>query len=87
MELKPLHTRLIVLRLPKPPNPSGIYIPDVVTEKSDKGRVLEAGPKCKHIKKGDKVLFTKYAGTEVKVDGVPILVMTEDDIMARLSED
>lgn len=87
MELKPLGNRIIVLRLEKPKNAFGLYIPDVVTERSDKGRVLAAGPDCEYIKASDKVIFEKYAGFEVKLDGIPMLVMSEDNIMATLSED
>ena len=87
MELQPLKNRIIVLRLEKPKNSFGLYIPDVATERSDKGRVLAAGPDCKYVKKEDKVVFEKFAGFEVKVDGIPMLVMSEDNIMATLSED
>ncbi|WP_407303471.1 co-chaperone GroES [Acinetobacter sp.] len=86
IRLKPLNNRIVVLPLPKPPHASGLYIPDLPTEKSDKGRVLAAGPLCEYVKSGDKVLYAKFSGQEVKVDGVPMLVMTENDIMATLAE-
>lgn len=86
MELKPLYDRIIVLRAPKPPHPSGIYIPDVATERSDKGRVLAVGSTVEDVKVGDMVLFVKYSGTEVKVEGVPMLVMTEKEIIAIIEE-
>jgi len=86
MELKPILDRIVVQPDPKPKHASGLYIPDLPSEKSDKGQVLAAGPQCKFIKAGDKVLFTKFTGQEVKVDGVTVLIMNEDAVMARLME-
>ena len=92
MKLKPLHDRVLVKRLEEEEKTAGgIIIPDSAKEKPIKGEVVAAGPgKCgtdgkkieMSVKKGDKVLFNKYAGTEVKVDGDEFLVMREDDILA-----
>ena len=92
MKLRPLHDRVIVKRLEEErKTASGIVIPDTATEKPDQGEVLAVGPGKRDdagkqhavdVKVGDKVLFGKYAGQTVKVDGDEILVMREDDIMA-----
>ncbi|EPR32282.1 10 kDa chaperonin [Alkalidesulfovibrio alkalitolerans DSM 16529] len=94
MKLKPLHDRVLVKRLEEEEKTAGgIIIPDSAKEKPIKGEVVAAGPgkvsaegkKIEmSVKKGDKVLFNKYAGTEVKIDGVEYLVMREDDILAIL---
>ena len=86
MELKPMGNRLIVLRAPKPKNAMGLYIPDLPTEVNDKGRVLAVGPDVTDIERGHMILFAKFSGTEVKVDGVPMLVMTDKDVIAILEE-
>ena len=92
MNLRPLHDRVIVKRLEEERTTAGgIVIPDSATEKPIKGevlavgngKILEDGSKRElDIKVGDKVLFGKYSGTEVKVEGDELLVMREDDIMA-----
>ena len=92
MKLKPLHDRVLVKRLGEEEvTKGGIIIPDSAKEKPIKGEVVAVGPgkhsdKGEKIKmsvaKGDKVLFNKYAGTEIKVDGEEFLVMREDDILA-----
>ncbi|QJT09139.1 co-chaperone GroES [Oceanidesulfovibrio marinus] len=92
MKLKPLHDRVLVKRLEEEEKTKGgIIIPDTAKEKPIKGEVVAVGPgktndKGDKIKltvdKGDKVLFNKYAGTEIKVDGDEFLVMREDDILA-----
>ncbi len=92
MKLKPLHDRVLVKRLEEEEVTSGgIIIPDTAKEKPMKGEVVAAGPgktaddgktAKMQVKKGDVVLFNKYAGTEVKIDGVEHLVMREDDILA-----
>jgi len=92
MNLRPLHDRVIVKRLEEErTSPGGIVIPDSATEKPIRGevlavgngKILEDGSKRElDIKAGDKVLFGKYSGTEVKVNGEELLVMREDDIMA-----
>jgi chaperonin GroES len=86
MELKPIGNKLIVLRAPKPKNAAGLYIPDLPTEVNDKGRVLAVGPLVKNIERGHMVLFAKFSGHEVKVDGIPMLVMTDKDVIATLEE-
>jgi len=92
MKLKPLHDRVLVKRLESEEvTKGGIIIPDSAKEKPIKGEVIAVGPgktsdKGETVKmnvaKGDKVLFNKYAGTEIKIDGDEFLVMREDDILA-----
>ena len=92
MNLRPLHDRVIVRRLEEErTTPGGIVIPDSAAEKPIKGEVLAVGDgkildngerRPLDVKVGDKVLFGKYAGTEVKVDNEDVLVMREDDITA-----
>ena len=91
MNIRPLHDRVIVKRVEEEKtSPGGIVIPDSATEKPIQGEVvavgngklLDNGELSKlDLKKGDKVLFGKYSGTEVKVGGDEYLVMREDDIM------
>ncbi|UXI68798.1 co-chaperone GroES [Tahibacter amnicola] len=92
MKLRPLHDRVIIKRMEEERiSAGGIVIPDSATEKPIRGEVVAAGTgkiledgKVRPIavKSGDKVLFGKYSGTEVKVDGEELLVMREEDIMA-----
>ena len=92
MNIRPLHDRVIVKRSPEETtSPGGIVIPDTATEKPirgevvavGKGKLLENGDiRPLDLKAGDKVLFGKYSGTEVKVEGEDLLVMREDDVMA-----
>jgi chaperonin GroES len=92
MKIRPLHDRVIVKRWEEEKtSPGGIVIPDSAAEKPVKGevvavgngKILENGETRKlDLKVGDKILFGKYSGTEVKVDGQDLLVMREDDIMA-----
>ncbi|MDP7482177.1 MAG: co-chaperone GroES [Arenicellales bacterium] len=92
MNIRPLHDRVVVRRLEdERTTPGGIVIPDSATEKPmqgeivavGNGKVLENGEsRPLDLKVGEKVLFGKYSGTEVKVDGEDLLVMREDDIMA-----
>jgi len=92
MNIRPLHDRVIIRRMEEErTSPGGIVIPDSATEKPIKGeviavgngRVLENGEvRALDLKAGDKVLFGKYSGTEVKVEGEDLLVMKEDDVMA-----
>ena len=91
MKIRPLHDRVIVKRMEEErTSPGGIVIPDSATEKPIKGEVIAAGNgkilengdvRSLDVKVGDTVLFGKYAGTEVKVDGEELLVMKEDDIV------
>jgi chaperonin GroES len=95
MNLRPLHDRLIVKRLEEEKKSAGgILIPDSAAEKPSKGEVIAVGPGKRtddgkihalDLKVGDKILFGKYSGTEVKVDGSDYLVMREDDVMAVLA--
>ena len=91
MNIRPLHDRVIIRRIEEEKTTaSGLIIPDSATEKPSKGEVLAIG-KGKttdagsvislEVKVGDRVLFGKYSGTEVKVDGEELLVMREDDIV------
>ncbi len=92
MKLRPLHDRVIVKRMEEERmSAGGIVIPDSATEKPSRGEVLAVGngkilengeKRALDIKVGDEVLFGKYSGTEVKVDGEELLVMREEDIMA-----
>jgi len=92
MKLRPLHDRVIVKRTEEErTSPGGIVIPDTAAEKPIRGEIIAAGNgkvqdngelRPLDVKVGDKVLFGKYSGTEVKVDGEELLVMREDDIMA-----
>jgi chaperonin GroES len=92
MKIRPLHDRVIVKRLEEErTSPGGIVIPDSATEKPiqgkivavGKGKILEDGNvRPLDVKVGDKILFGKYSGTEVKVDGDELLVMREEDVMA-----
>ena len=92
MKLRPLHDRVIVKRMEEERvSAGGIVIPDSATEKPIRGevlavgngKILENGEKRElDIKVGDKILFGKYSGTEVKVEGEELLVMREEDIMA-----
>jgi len=92
MKLRPLHDRVIVKRLEEEKKSAGgIIIPDAAAEKPVRGQVVAVGAGKKtddgklialDVKKGDVVLFGKYSGSEVKVDGDDLLVMREDDIMA-----
>jgi len=91
MNIRPLHDRVIVKRVEEEKtSPGGIVIPDSATEKPiqgeviavGKGKLLDSGEFSKlDLKKGDRVLFGKYSGTEVKVGSDEYLVMREDDIM------
>jgi len=92
MKVRPLHDRLIVRRLEEEEKTKGgIIIPDTAKEKPIEGKVIAVGDgKVKEdgtkisleMKVGDTVLFAKYAGTEVKIDGEELLMMREDDILA-----
>jgi chaperonin GroES len=95
-KIRPLHDRVIVKREEdERKSPGGIVIPDSASEKPSKGRVVAVGTgkiledgkvRPLDVKVGDKVLFGKYSGTEVKVDGDEVLVMREEDIMAIIEK-
>ncbi|MBK1725636.1 co-chaperone GroES [Halorhodospira neutriphila] len=92
MSIRPLHDRVVIQRLEEErTSPGGIVIPDTAAEKPMKGKVIAVGHgkaldngerRPVEVKPGDQVLFGKYAGTEVKIDGEDYLVMREDDVMA-----
>jgi len=94
--VRPLHDRLIVKRLEEEERTKGgIIIPDTAKEKPVEGRVIAVGEgKIKkdgtkipmEVKKGDRILFAKYAGTEVKLDGEEYLMMKEDDVLAIIEK-
>ena len=95
MNIRPLHDRVIVRRMDEEKtSPGGIVIPESATEKRVKGEVLAIGKgkllengdvRPLDVKVGDKILFGKYSGTEVNVDGEDLLVMREDDITAIIN--
>lgn len=96
MKIRPLHDRVLIKRLEEEEKrKGGIIIPDTAKEKPQQGKVIAVG-KGKtlengevlppDVKQGDKVLFGKYAGTEVKIDGEEHLLMREDDILAVVQE-
>ena len=92
MKLRPLHDRVIVKRLEnETTTASGIVLPDSAAEKPDQGEILAVGADKKNdkgelspmsVQVGDRVLFGKYSGQTVKVDGEELLVMKEDDLFA-----
>jgi chaperonin GroES len=92
MKIRPLHDRVIVKRIKEEETTKGgIIIPDTAKEKPSEGKIIAIGKgkllengtlKPLDVKAGDKVLFGKYAGTEVKIDGEDHLIMREDDIIA-----
>ncbi len=89
VNIRPLHDRVIIERIEERTSAGGIVIPETAGDKPQRGKVVAAGPgkieNGKHceldVKVGDQVLFGKYSGTEVKVEGVDLLVMREEDIM------
>jgi chaperonin GroES len=94
MQLRPLHDRILVQRLEEgEQNVGGIIIPDSAKEKPQRGTVIAAGdgkPNDKgarvalDLKKGDTILFGKYSGQEIKLDGVEYLIMREEDVLAAI---
>jgi chaperonin GroES len=91
-KFRPLHDRLLVQRLDEEEKSrGGIIIPDTAKEKPQQGRVLAVGPGRRDdkgeivpldVRTGDKVLFAKYAGTEIKIDGEDRVILREDDVLA-----
>ena len=92
MKFKPLHDRVLIRRLEEEEKTAGgIIIPDTAKEKPMEGRVLAVGPGARNdkgvlipmsLKTGDRVLFGKYSGTEVKMDGEELVIVKEADVMA-----
>ena len=96
MKIRPLHDRVVVKRMEEErTSPGGIVIPDSAAEKPIKGEVVAVGNgkitdsgevRALDLKAGDQILFGKYSGTEVKVEGEDLLVMREDDVMAVIED-
>jgi chaperonin GroES len=96
LKIRPLHDRVIIKRLEEErTSAGGIIIPDNATEKPIKGKVIAVGKgkilengevRPLDVKVGDNILFGKYSGTEVKVDGEDLLVMREEDVMAVIEK-
>ena len=94
MRVKPLNDRVLVLRLDKEEKTAGgIIIPDSAKEKPQEGRVVAVGPgklndegkrMSPDVKENDRVLFSKYGGADIKIDGVEHLILREDDILGVL---
>lgn len=92
MKIRPLHDRVIVLREEEEQKSTGgIIIPDTAKEKPQRGKVIAVGPGKfskdgkripMDVKAGDRVFFTKYSGTDIKIDGVEHVFMREDDILS-----
>ena len=96
MKFRPLHDRVVVRRIDaEAKTAGGIIIPDTVQEKPSQGEVIAVGPGARDeagklipidLKVGDRVLFGKWSGTEVKLDGVEYLIMKESDIMGVIEQ-
>ena len=96
MKFRPLHDRVVVERIePDAKSAGGIIIPDTAQEKPSQGEIIAVGPGGRadagklipiDLKVGDRVLFGKWSGTEVKIDGQELLIMKESDIMGVLQE-
>jgi chaperonin GroES len=94
MKIRPMNDRILVVRVEEEKKTAGgIIIPDTAKEKPQEGKVVAAGPGkmgddgkriAMEVKKGDRILFSKYAGTEIKMDGVEHIFMREDDILGIL---
>jgi len=95
MEFRPLHDRVLIRRIESDEKTAGgIIIPDTAKEKPMEGEVVSCGPGARgedgkiqplELKKGDRVLFGKWSGTEVKLDGEELIIMKESDIMGVIS--
>ena len=95
MKFRPLHDRVVIRRVePEGKTTGGIFIPDTVQEKPMEGEIVAVGPGARDergtvlpldVKRGDRILFGKWSGSEVKLDGEDLLIMKESDIMGVLS--
>ena len=95
MNFRPLHDRVLVRRIEaEEKTKGGIIIPDTAKEKPQEGEIVSVGPGARDdsgkiqpldVKKGDKILFGKWSGTEVKIDGEELLIMKESDIMGVIA--
>ena len=91
MKFRPLHDRVVIRRVePEGKTAGGIFIPDTVQEKPMEGEIIAVGPGARDeagkvvpldVKQGDRILFGKWSGTEIKLDGEDLLIMNESDIM------
>ncbi len=96
MKFRPLHDRVVVRRLDaEEKTAGGIIIPDTAKEKPMEGEIVAAGPGARNekgevvaldVKAGDRILFGKWSGTEVKIDGEELLIMKESDIMGVIEQ-
>ena len=96
MKFRPLHDRVVVRRVEQETKSAGgIIIPDTAAEKPQQGEIIAAGPGARDeagkivaldVTRGDKVLFGKWSGTEVKIDGQELLIMKESDIMGVIEK-
>jgi chaperonin GroES len=95
MKVRPLSDRVLVIRIEEEKTTGGLIIPDTAREKRQEGKVVAVGPGKwdengkripMEVKKGDRVLFGKYAGSEIKIGGVEHLIMREDDIMGIMEK-
>jgi chaperonin GroES len=96
MKFRPLHDRVVIRRLtPQEKTGGGIIIPDTVREKPSEGEVVAAGPGARNekgdivaldIRPGDRVLFGKWSGTEVRIDGEDLIIMSGSDIMGVIEQ-
>jgi chaperonin GroES len=94
MKFRPLHDRIVVRRVEADEKtPGGIIVPDTAKEKPQQGEVLAVGPGARDesgqlrpldVKAGDRILFGKWSGTEIRLDGEDLLIMKEDDVMGVL---
>jgi chaperonin GroES len=94
MQFRPLHDRVVVRRIEEDERtPGGIIIPDTAKEKPQQGKVIAVGPGARDekgvvqpldVKAGDRILFGKWSGSEVKIDGEELLIMKESDILGVL---
>jgi len=92
MKIRPLHDRVVVRRVEgEQQTASGLFIPDTAQEKQARGEVVVAGPgrtndkgdvRALTVTDGDQILFSKYSGTEIKLDGEELIILREDDILA-----
>ncbi len=96
MKIKPLHDRIVVERIAEDSKSAGgIVIPDNAQEKPTQGKVVAVGPgavldngkvRALDVKKGDRVLFGKYSGSEIKLEGVEYVILKEEDVLGVLSK-
>ncbi|NWF78178.1 MAG: co-chaperone GroES [Chloroflexi bacterium] len=94
-KIEPLGDRVVIKPMPKEEvSKGGIYLPDTAKEKPQEGKVIAVGPGrltedgariAMDVKKGDKVIYSKYAGTEFKLDDEEVIIMREGDILAKIS--